>query len=80
MTRDAKSLNVHERDFIGQVASIRKLVHVNPATSSTGEMSGKPGFALKCIKHVLLIFHPKHSQDKTGWHLPGTGCQCFSIA
>ena len=39
VTRDAKSLNVHERDLIGQVARICKLVHVNPATSSTGECS-----------------------------------------
>ena len=32
--RDAKSLNEHERDLIGQVARICKIVHVNPATSS----------------------------------------------
>ena len=39
VTRDAKSLNVHERDLIDQVARICKLVHVKPATSSTGERS-----------------------------------------
>ena len=32
-----KSLNVHKRGLIDQVARIYKLVHVNPATSSTGE-------------------------------------------
>ena len=40
VTRDAKSLNVHEQNLIiSQVVRICKLVHVNPATSSTGERS-----------------------------------------
>lgn len=36
---EVKALNEHERNLIDQVARICKLVHVNPATSSTGERS-----------------------------------------
>ena len=36
---EVKYLNVHERGFNDQIARICKLVHVNPATSSTGERS-----------------------------------------
>ena len=36
---EVKSLNVHEQGLIDQVAGICKLVHVNPATGSTGERS-----------------------------------------
>ena len=34
-----KFLSVHERHFIGQVIKICQLIHVNPATSSSGEHS-----------------------------------------
>ena len=42
-----KSLSVHERHFIDQVIKICQLIHVNPATSSSGERSFSTARILK---------------------------------
>ena len=48
-----KSLNVHERDLINQVARICKLVHVSPATGSTGERCARSFSTARRVKTWL---------------------------
>ena len=49
-----KSLSVHERHFIDQVIKICQLIHMNPATSSSGEHSSSTARRVKTWLHSRM--------------------------